>query len=130
MTSLEMSFRNYQKMLDLINNNATDNGIAYLNRNYIDEHMNLSRTKTNKIIRDLNEYGTIITRISTDGYTSNCKNIIEITWIRQIIIMIKDTLENPCLLKSSDKYLMDKYNVDRKMVQKYRSYVYGLGHDM
>ena len=44
--------------------------------------------------------------------------------------MIKDTLENPCLLKSSDKYLMDKYNVDRKMVQKYRSYVYGLGHDM
>lgn len=39
MGSFEKSCINYQKLLDIINNNKSNDGIAYFDRQYIDDQM-------------------------------------------------------------------------------------------
>ena len=121
MKSFEKSCINYQKLLDIINNNKNKDGIAYFNRQYIDDQMHLSRTMTNKILKNINLYGTIITRVK-GGFKTDVTKIDEIEWIRTIAIMLLDTLDDPTIVKQSNKELMKKYCIDEKMVQKYRSY--------
>lgn len=121
MKSFEKSCINYQKLLDIINKNKSKDGIAYFDRQYIDDQMHLSRSMTNKMIKNINLYGTIITRVK-GGFKTNVTKIDEIEWIKTIAIMLLDTIKDPNIVRKSNKELMEKYCIDEKMIQKYRAY--------
>lgn len=121
MGSFEKSCINYQKLLDIINNNKSNDGTAYFDRQYIDDQMQLSRTMTNKMLKNINLYESVITK-TNGGFTTNVKSINEIEWIRTIAIMLFDTILDPTIVKQSNAEIMKKYCIDEKMVQKYRAY--------
>ncbi len=118
----EISFKHYQMILDIINDNKSEDGIAYIDRKYIDDKLQLSSSQTNKLIKDLNLYENVIIR-TKEGYTTDCKNILDVEWIKTITIMMLDTMENPKLVREKNKELMEKYGIDERLVQKYRAYI-------
>ncbi len=118
----EISFKHYQMILDIINTNKIEDGIAHIDSTYIEEKLKLGKLQTNKLIKDLNLYNNVIKK-TLDGYTTDCENILDVEWIKVITIMMLDTMENPKLVRETNSELMEKYGIDEKLVQKYRAYI-------
>lgn len=123
MDLLKTTVTNYQKILDIINERKDENGIAEIKIQDFMKELKRSRTWCKNNLVKINEYEKVIEYLGNDKYTTNYEDINDTKMFKILYKMMYDTINDINIVKMGDFELMKKYKINRKMVQKYRSYV-------
>lgn len=113
---------NRQKILDILKEYKDDENIAYISQTKIAKIMNLSTTRINQIFKELIN-DNMIEKIDKGIYKIIKENISESKELNNIMKTIIHISNNTNDFKLNENTLGKKLNVDRKIIQKAKTFI-------
>lgn len=122
MMQIELSLKNHQSLVDLIQKNSDKYGNCKLSQHELAKQIGKSQTWISQAIKRINAEEICIVK-SKEGYSLKYTNIKSRGTFYEILNLIQLFIENPDIIKFNEKLLAEKLNIKRSTIQAAKAYL-------